>query len=159
MIRLLLLIVALLLIWLLFFSQFARKLRLGLSAVLVALLVLALWIESSNKTARTGLIAADQIGICGVRGEFSYRTNYNIDACLLNQHESATARRVQIRFSALLCEQGDCRELENVTRTFTVDLPPQTRQETAANLSFPALEESMQGLTWSAEVEEVWGVR
>lgn len=159
MVRLLIPLVAIFLVWLLFFSPFSKKLRLGLSAAVIVATVFGLWIDTNGRSVKTNRVVPNEVVTCGISGEYSYRTNYNVTVCLQNNADRASVQRLRVRFDVLACEGGDCETLDASEETFSVAIAPKTHVEHVANVSFDKLPANMEGPIFSATVLEVWASR
>ena len=93
--------------------------------------------------------------VCGVQGEFSYRTNYNLSLCLRNTAERGVVNRLKVKFIAQNC-QKQCDAIATKTEEITLLLPAGTQIQHIENLSFEQLPPSVESLQWSATIEQVW---
>jgi len=117
--------------------------------------VLLPWFEQSGQVPKDNLLTAQDIVDCGVQGEHSYRSNYDIEFCLTNTSDHATATRINIDFMALNCEQGDCSEVQTVNREVRLSLVPGESKTAVENLDFNLLGEVTENLVWSIRVVSV----
>jgi len=151
MIRIVILAIGIFILWVLFISGWARKKKVIVSLLSFTVLVAGLWWESHGKTPKSGLVELSEVVSCGSSGEHSYRSNYNIQYCLQNNSSSATLRRIGIRVSALECVNGNCKELESVTKELTVAIAPGEQANASVSLPFDDLAEGRQDLSWVVE--------
>ena len=152
MIRLVLLILAVFLSWVLFVSDYDKRKKIIVSVVTLVISILGLWFEQSRQAPKDDLIAIHQINDCGVSGEYSYRTNYNIEFCLANESDRATATRISINFSALNCLAGDCQEIQSVNKEVRLKLEPQQSINLKENLDFDQITDSRGNIIWTTEI-------
>lgn len=156
MVRLLIPLIAIFLIWLLFFSAFSKRIRIILCTGVVLLTALAFWLDMNSRAQRTGLIEKSQLINCGVQGKFSYRSNFNLDLCLRNTAPKATVKKIQVRFDAVSCVKGTCTELQSRTETIHLEIAPGMQLVHTENLSFDHVSPDSQNLLWTAEITKAW---
>ena len=154
-------------VWLMFFSGFSKRARIIASLALTAVLFLGLWLEDAGKNPRTNLIKPEQISVCGVSGEFSYRSNYNVTICLRNESPDSELRRIVLGIAALDCAGGECTEVERVEKQIQLVLAPGEQSEIVQNLRFDKLphadpaavaDDSTSTTKWAVEVAQVWAL-
>jgi hypothetical protein len=155
MIRIIILVVGVFLLWLLFFSSFAKKKKIIIGSFAVALLAVGLWYESRGNTPKAGLIKVSEVISCGTSAEFSYRSNYNVTVCLQNNSVSATVKRLELRVSVLSCVDSECREIDFAEKGVSLQIEPNQRVTKTLNLPFANLEPSMPSLNWVVETKSV----
>ena len=162
MIRLLIPLVAIILIWILFFSSFSKKLRIALSSALLLLTILALWLDTSGRGVTTSRVDASDIEICGVSGNFSYRRNYNLDLCLYNRSKRGVVQRLTLKVDAFACQEGqegDCDKIESVEETISLTIPSGEKITHVENLAFNKLPQDLNTPKFEAKVIKVWASR
>lgn len=159
MVRLLILVVLLFLIWLLFVSKFTqpRKIIIAVAALLVG--GVAIWFEGYGENPKEGIVALEEVVICGVESVHSYRTNFNVSVCLENKSQQGTIQRVSISVLAERCEtDASCVAIENVQRDVLFVLAPGAKQTLKQSLGFDKVD-SAEDTRWSATVERVLATR
>ncbi len=125
MLRVLLVILAVALIWILFFSDFEKRKRLVFACALFFVSVFAMWFDSYLSNPRSDKIALDSVAVCGLDVAYSYRTNYEVKLCVENQASDATLRRVAFEVSAQVCDETDeCASLQTVSKSRSVSVQP-----------------------------------
>jgi hypothetical protein len=162
MVRLLLPLTAIALIWLLFFSSFSKRLRIALSVLLVAAVLIGLYVDINDKELSARLIKPAQVISCGVSGEFSYRNNYNIKLCLQNTAKRGLIKRMTVEVTALKCAAAECTRISTSEERLNIDIGAGQQIETLKNMSFKGLRvktDEELTLAWTAEVLEVWATR
>jgi len=159
MIRVFVLGLGLIVLWLLFLSNFSKQKKIILSLVAIAIGVAGVLYESYGETPRRGLIGTDQVVSCGVTVEHSYRSNYNITFCLQNNAAKASVKRIEVRFIAENCASGTCQELDAVTKAFSMEIAPQTSAEHTVNLAFDKLQRGSNDFNWRTELVKVKATR
>ena len=153
MIRLIIILIAIFLIWVLFLSGFEKRRKIIISVVAVLICAAGMGWESYSKKPRSNLISATELISCGVRAEHSYRSNYDIQICLENTANKGRIKRIDMTIKAEQCIEGtDCKELESVARSLSVDIAPQTSTTLKENLSFKLVNKAVADLQWSIEV-------
>ena len=156
MIRLIILALGLFLFWLIFFSGASKQNKRIVSGIAALLVVVMVWIESAGTTPRSGVISPDQIVACSdASAEHSYRSNYNVSFCLQNNATHGTAKRLELRFSALQCATKTCQSLDSATKSIALELAPGERVEQIENLAFEQLTAGLEGLIWQVDVLDV----
>ncbi|NND80990.1 MAG: hypothetical protein HKN50_01045 [Gammaproteobacteria bacterium] len=158
MIRLIIPVLGLILIWLLFFSGFSKQRRILISLTLVLLTGAGLWWEQAGKTPRADLMPLSQLQACGASGQHSYRTNFDIEFCLLNASENFIVKRVSLDFIALQCDAGRCAELQRISRDVAIELLPFAQTTLVENLRFEAVSPSSNEVVWNVEPTAVKAV-
>lgn len=158
MVRLLIPIVAIIMIWLLFFSGLNKRLRIILSLLMVALVLIGLYVDISDKSLSKTLVSPDKVVSCGVSGEYSYRNNYNITLCLQNTAERGQVKRIILLVRALACEAAECEEVSASNERLSIDIAAGEKATQLQNISFSGLplENENATLAWTAEVTDVW---
>lgn len=158
MVRLLIPIVAVIMIWLLFFSGMSKRLRISLSLVLVAAVLLGLYVDLSDKSLSKKLVAPEKIISCGVSGDYSYRNNYNINLCLENTAKKGQVKRIMVMVTALACEAARCEEVSTSEERISLEIASGAKVSHVQNISFRGLplQNSEATLAWTAEVTDVW---
>ena len=159
MIRIIILAIGVFLLWVLFLSPFSKRQKIVIGACAACVLALGLWYESHGKTPKSGLIKVSEIVSCGASGEYSYRSNYNVDICLQNNSTIATVQRIGLRVSARSCENSNCIELDAVDKEISLQISPQQKVHTIQNLPFDKLDAQTPNLSWIVETTSVRATR
>jgi hypothetical protein len=159
MVRLLIPLVAIILIWLLFFSSFSKRIRIGASIILISLTVLGLWLDTNGRSINTSRVTPAEVESCGVSGSFSYRSNYNLKLCLKNNAASATVHRLSVQVDALACSNGECEVQDSVDEVINLRIEAGEQIEHIENLSFPKLPEVIDEPVFTIQVLRVWASR
>lgn len=163
MVRILIPVVAVVLIWLLFFSGLSKRLRIILSTLLVVAMLFGLWLDTNDKALSTKLIAPEEVVSCGASGKYSYRTNFNIHLCLQNAATQGTVKRLVVKVAALRCVAANCKELSVVEEQINLSIAAGHQLEHTENLAFESLGENAQQLSdellWTVEVIKVWSTK
>ena len=154
MIRLLILLLGLFVLWVLFYSGLRKQQKIIISLTVVLLAGAGAWFEGYGETPRFGLIQPEQVVVCGVSGQHSYRTNYQIQFCLENMADDAIVARLELRFIALDCGDGDgdCQQVDFVDKQLNIELLPQQKTESTENLAFNKINPDTPTLTWMVDV-------
>lgn len=155
MIRLILVAIGIFIVWVLFLSQFTRQQKIIICTVSLLVCVAGLWFDQSSHTPKEGLISVNEMENCGVNAKHSYRTNFDIELCLRNLSENATAKRVSISYTALNCVAGNCEELQVVNRDIALSLAPQLQLILSDNLNFDHVDPSLETVVWVAKVNSI----
>ena len=159
MIRIIILVIGVFVLWVLFFSPFSKQQKIVIGACAACILAIGLWYESHGKTPKSGLIGVSEIVSCGASGEFSYRSNYNVDICLKNNSAVASVQRIGMRVAVLSCENSNCREVDVVDKEVTLQIGPQQEVQTTQNLSFDKLDPELPNLRWIVDITSVRATR
>jgi hypothetical protein len=159
MIRIIILVIGVLILWVLFFSPFSKQQKIVISACAGLILAIGLWYESHGKTPKSDLISVSEIVSCGASGEFSYRSNYNVDLCLQNNSVVATVQRIGLRVSVLSCENSNCSEIDAVDKEIRVHIKPQQEVQMTQNLSFDKLDPEIPYLNWMVQITSARATR
>ncbi len=159
MVRLLIPLVAIFLIWLLFFSSLSKRLRIGLSAAVVLATIFGLWLDTNGRGINTKRITPAEVTSCGISGEYSYRTNYNLTVCLQNNSGSATVQRLRVRYDMLECATGDCQIIDSSEAILNVAIPANDKIQHVDNVSFKRSPGIDAPTIFAADVLEVWASR
>ena len=159
MVRLLIPLIAIFIIWLLFFSSFSKRVRIGLTIGVLLVAVFAFSIDMNSRALQTGIVDSSQLTNCGVGAKFSYRTNYNIDLCLQNTAPKGTVKKIEVRFDAVSCEQGNCTILQSRVETIHLELAPGEQLTHTENLAFDLVPKKLKSLLWTAETTKVWAMK
>ena len=159
MVRLLIPLVAIVLIWLLFFSSFSKRIRIIATAALIVITVFGLWLDTNGRAINTSRIQASEVESCGVSGAFSYRTNFNLDLCLQNNSAHATVKRLELNIEALDCESGTCEVADSRTEVINITIASGQRVQHVENVSFPLLSKELPDPVFTAQVTQVWASR
>ncbi|MEO0369444.1 MAG: hypothetical protein AAF197_11790 [Pseudomonadota bacterium] len=157
--RLLILFVAILLVAILFFSRLEKTPKYLLASAVVFLTVVGLWWETAATNPRNGIIEATQLRSCGLGVSHSYRTNFDIELCVDNTHESASVRRFDFTLAAYQCgEGGDCSLIQQVTKSRPITIAPQSQVQIIDNMEFGQVEPDAT-TDWRVSIHDVLGVR
>lgn len=159
MVRLLIPLIAVFLIWLLFFSALAKNLRIGLSVAVIVATLFGLWLDTNGRGINTSRVDVSDVVSCGISGEFSYRANYNLSLCLKNKAERGTVERVQVRFAVELCNAGECQIQDTVDESINLSLPAGETIQLTENVAFKQLAANVKNPVFSANVIQVWASR
>ena len=156
MIRLLIIAVALFLLWVVFLSEFSRERKIWVTIAAMVFSVLAMWAESNWQRPKANVVQASSIVDCGTSAKHSYRTSFDLVICLRNQAESGNVKRVSFDVVATQCDSdGDCTELERVSRELTIELNANSETTVRQNLQFKMVDAAAQNVTWGVEVTGV----
>ena len=137
MLRLLLILLAAVLVWILFFSTFERRTQIITSVSLFVLTITTLWLDSYLSKPKSDNIDITEVAVCGLDVQYSYRTNYNIELCLKNNSASAVLRRVAFEISAQVCSSDNkCTSLQTKSKSRSLELRPGRQTTLADNMSF-----------------------
>lgn len=158
MIRLIILALGVFLIWMLFFSGFSKQRRVIVSVLAIVVCVAGLWLEQRGETPRSGRMPVSELVDCGVSGKHSYRTNFDIEFCLENQSARATVKHVGLKFMAMQCEHGDCREVQTITKRLTINLAPSQRSTQTENINFSMIDPLDESVVWRVQTDSVKAV-
>lgn len=158
MIRVIVLFIGLTLIWVWLGSPFPRKAKITISLVaLFAAVALVVYEVHSNKP-RIGLVQQDQLKICGLKVDHSYRTDFKVNLCFENL-SSATVKRVEYRVSASQCNpSGECEVLEKASRDRVLTITPLSTVTVDDTLRFDSLNPNSKLLSWQADVLSIKAV-
>ena len=159
MIRIIILVIGVFLLWVLFLSPFSKQRKIVIGVCAACIVAIGLWYEGNGKTPKSGLISVAEIASCGASGEFSYRSNYNVDICLQNNSAVATVQRIGLRVSVLSCENSSCTEVNALDKEISLQIGPQQRVQTKQNISFEKLDGQLPNLTWIVEPTSVKATR
>ncbi|MBT8114325.1 MAG: hypothetical protein KJP04_03035 [Arenicella sp.] len=129
-----------------------------ISLLAIALCAAGLWLEQRGETPRAGRMAVAELVECGVNGKHSYRTNFDIQFCLQNNSSQATVKRVALKFVALQCDLGDCREVQAVSKELACDLAPSERITLTENINFKMVDPLDENVVWSVQPTSVKAV-
>lgn len=156
MIRLLIIVVALVLFWVVFLSDFSRQRKIWVAVGAMLFSAVALWLESNWLQPKKDVVEANQIVDCGTTATHSYRTSFDLMICLRNQASVGRVKRVSFDVVASQCTApGTCQELQRVPRELSIDLPAQTDIELKQNLQFNLVDPAATDLAWAVEVKSV----
>lgn len=155
MIRLIIFAIGLFLLWLLFASGFSKRNKIIFTVVALTLAIVGAIVEGFGETPRFGMIQNEQIVVCGVQAEYSYRSNYNITFCLKNTASTATTQRVTLRFAARDCTDEPCRELDAVEKQLGLVIAPGEQLQRVENLAFDKLNPQAADISWQVVVLKV----
>ena len=155
MIRILILLLAVFIIWTLFFSDFSKQRKVIISCLAVVIAVFGLWFDQSGQTPKEGLIAYSEIEVYALSAKHSYRSNYDFTFCLKNNSQAATVKRLTIKIIAQDCQQGECNQLEAVSKDFAISIGAGEQIEHTENSQFDALDPSSKDIEWKIEVSEI----
>ena len=162
MLRVLLLILAVVIIWILFFSGFEKRTRIIASVSLFVVSVFALWFDSYLSNPRSDKIAAQSITVCDLDVRYSYRTNYEVRLCVQNDDPAVTLRRVEFEITAQVCDSDEqCTRLQSVSKSRPVVIAPGASAVLEDSIRFDAVaqfadSESAQ-IEWQAAILGVKG--
>jgi len=173
MLRLLLILLAAVLVWILFFSSFERRTKIITSVSLFILTISTLWFDSYLSKPKSNKIDIAEVVVCGLDVQYSYRTNYNIELCLKNNHPSVTLRRVAFEITAQVCSSdSECTSLQTNSKSRSVEVPAGSEVTLADSMSFEQVaaktnaglvKKSSEDITEDSSeteaVEIVWGVK
>lgn len=159
MIRLIIALLGLFLIWVLFFSKQSKERKIAITAITVLLSVSGLWYESSSGKPSNKLVSPNQINICGVRAEHSYRSNFDVFLCLENTADTGHVKRASFSIIASQCNDStttnNCTEIQRVKRDIAVEIAPKSSQQVKQNQSFAKVAPDAENVHWSIEVNSV----
>ena len=154
MIRVIIVLVFLFLLWVLYGSGFEKPRKIRISIIALILFAAAFWFDGYDKRELRNLVAVTDVGGCGVSGQFSYRTNFDLSICVTNNATKGTISRLKLAVIASRCEAQTCTELQRVERSLLVSIAPATSVTLEQNLSFDKVSPSESGLQWSVDVLE-----
>ena len=146
-------------LWVLFFSPFSKQQKIVIGVCSACILGIGLWYESHGKTPKSGLIGLSEIVSCGASGEFSYRSNYNVDICLQNKSAVAEVQRIGLRVVVQRCENSNCTEVDAVAKEISLPIGPLQEVQTIQNLSFDKLDPDTPNLSWIVDITSVRATR
>lgn len=155
MIRLILVVIGLFILWVLFLSEFSKRQKISVCIAALLMCIVGLWVDQSSQTPRENIILVAEIEDCGVSSKYSYRTNFDIEFCLLNSSLTATAKRLAMSFIALNCVDGNCQELQIINKDVSLSLEPETQITLKENLSFDKVGVSLESVVWVVKVNSV----
>lgn len=160
MIRLIIVLVGLFILWVLFASGFDKRRKIIITVVAVLLCALGAWFDGYGKNPKENVVSVSDVVSCGVSAQYSYRTNYDFKLCLKNNATSGAIKRARFAVIASSCPPAsECQEVERVVRDVAVDVPAGEQQTIVENLSFDAVPNDAENISWSMEVESVKAVR
>lgn len=151
MIRLVILALALFIIWLIFASNFSLQRKKIIVVAVVVLSAFGLWFEQRGETPKQGRISPDDIQPCGVTANHSYRSNFDIDFCLHNTSTVLTVKRIELKFLAQRCTEGQCSELQAVNKEVPLILAPSSKVSSRENLQFDLLDPTDHSIVWTVQ--------
>lgn len=158
MIRVFILLVGLLIVWVLFLSNMPRQRKIIVSSIILLCFLVVVAVTGHLQSPKVDRSALNQVAMCGVSGEFSYRTDYTISLCIKN-NSSKIVDAVLVSVSALSCEKGQCTELQTVQKRLTTKIEPQSQAIFDNNFSFDQLPRGSNDAKWVAEIDQVWAVK
>ncbi len=154
MVRVIILLVFLFLVWVLYGSGFEKPRKIRICVIAVILCAIGIWLDGYDKRNISNLIDLNEVSICGLSAEHSYRSNFDLIACVKNSAAKGTITRLNLRVIATQCVDQQCNELQAVERNILVNIPPNTEVELEQNLSFDKVNPSANNVQWSIDVLE-----
>ena len=153
MLRLILFVLVLVLVWILFFSDWSKQRRIGTAIATFLISVMVMWFASETGKPSTNLVQPSQVTVCEFSVAYSYRTNYDLSLCLNNGHPSALITRVEFSVVAEQCVEGECEVLQSVTKSRPVSLASGESLTLTDSMRFENLSNA-QGTTldWRVEI-------
>ncbi len=137
MLRVLLLLLTVVLVWILLFSKFEKRTRILVSIALFVSTIFILWFDSYLSAPRSDKIALSDIEVCDLNVNYSYRTSYDIELCLKNNHPSAVLRRVTFAISAQVCaSETECTSVQTQSKSRPLEIPPGEQVTLVDNMMF-----------------------
>lgn len=158
MIRLLLPLAAILIVVIALFTPFSKRVKIALCVGLSIALVIVLWLGSNGHGLNTSRVTPADIQVCGISGEYSYRTNYNLSMCLKNTG-NGHVQRLQARFLVETCANGSCQTIDQVEETLNLSIVANSEIQHIENISFTQLKPEQENVRFSAEILQVWASR
>jgi len=156
MIRIIIALIALFVVWVLFFSGFSKDRKIVTVVLSIALSLFGFWFESDAGKPKVNIVNVADVKSCGVSAVHSYRSNFDITLCVHNKAAQGHIKRLGFSVIANQCDEfGSCNELQRVRRDLTVDLPVKESQTIKQNLSFSEVNRDLQGIEWSLEIHSV----
>ena len=155
MIRILIGAAVVLVVWILLFSGLSKTRKRGCIVALGLFVLAGLWFEGYSKTPRAGRIQDTDIVACGIKAKRSYRDNFDIEYCFKNQSTTAVVKRMNLRFSVMLCKQADCDLKQTVDRDHVVDIDIGETVWMKDNLAFASVRDAQGDLQWKVDVLSV----
>lgn len=153
MIRLIISVIAIFLIWVLLFSGFEKRRKIAISVLAILICAVGMVWESYTKKPRANRVATEQLVSCGVQAQHSYRTNYDLLICLSNTASEGQIKRIDIQIIAQTCIEGsDCKVLETVARSLSVDIAAKSSVTLKENLSFKLVDQATNEIQWGVRV-------
>lgn len=172
MLRLILFVLAAVLVWLLFFSNFEKQRRIIAAVVLFVVSIVLMWVVSEQDKPRLGIVQSADLSVCELSMAYSYRTNYDLKLCLKNDHPTAKVRRVEFQVVATTCSEpsdathesesstSECTPLQVVSKSRPVNIAAGESVLIQDNLDFDQLERvAADQLKWQVELTRIEAVR
>lgn len=160
MIRLIIIAIGLFIIWVLFVSGFDKRRKIIIAIVAVLLLIAGLVLDGWGENPRSNIVNINELSVCGVTAQHSYRSDFNLEICLQNNSNIGSVKRVALVVSAADCSAGElCKELQNVTRDFPIDLASASKLIVEQNLAFDKVSPDNKFVKWTVQPVSVKAVR
>jgi len=152
MVRVIIILLFLFIIWVLYASGFDKPRKIRISVIAVVLCVLAFWFDGYDRRQISNLVSLDNVEVCGLTAEYSYRTNFDFELCLQNTAEKGTLSRIDFALIAQDCSTGECTEIQRVERSTPIDIAPQQKHGLEQNISFDQVDPDSTTVQWSAVI-------
>ena len=160
MIRVVIVVLVLVLIWVLFLSNFPKRTRIILASLVVMLALLGAWFDGLGQNPKTGLVEPSQLSVCGLEVAYTYRTNFDVTLCLNNTATHADVTRVRYTIIAEQCVRpSECQQLAQVTRDTLFTIPAGSQSSKTQNLDFKPIDAKVPNLNWRATVDSVKAIK
>jgi len=162
MIRLLIIAIGILLLWVLFVSNFKKSIKIILTICVLVIFGVGIWVEQADKVLKSNIIDATEIIDCGVSAKHSYRTNYDVDFCLRNDSLIGVAKQINLDFIALRCVNGECSEIQKVNQDVLLSLEAKSSDWLTENVDFDKVSQVPENgatLLWSIDVQSVKAIK
>lgn len=160
MIRVVIVVLVLVLIWVLFLSNFPKRTRIILASITVLLALLGAWFDGLGRNPKTGVVDANEIRVCSLEVAHTYRTNFDVTLCLQNTATHADVTRVRYTVVAEQCVRpDDCQVLAQVTHDTLFDVPRDAQSSKTQNLDFKPVDALVSNLNWRVTIDSVKAIK
>lgn len=149
MIRVIIILLFLFIIWVLYASGFDKPRKVRISIVAVVLCLFAFWFDGYDKRQISNLVSLDNVKVCGLSADYSYRTNFDFKVCVQNTAEKGTLSRIDFAVIAQDCGAQECTDIQRVERSTPIDVAPQQQISLEQNISFDQVDPDSNAVQWS----------
>lgn len=150
MIRVIIILLFLFIIWVLYASGFDKPRKIRISIIAVVFCLIAFWFDGYDKRQISNLVSLENVKVCGLSAEYSYRTNFDFKLCVRNTAEKGTLSRIDFAVIAQDCRDDECTEIQRVERSTPIDVAPQQESSLEQNISFDKVDPDSKAVQWSA---------
>ncbi len=157
MIRVIIAIIGIVMLWVWLGSPFTRRTKRFISVIAMVCAGVMIGVEVHNNKPRESLVSIEQVSVCGLNVNATYRSDYKVALCLRN-NSNHQIKRIRFAVTAQTCNGPDCEPLETTERDIPINISSGEEQLTEQTLRFANVASDNKELQWSASIVSVQAI-